>query len=331
MTDTAQAIGMMLHGGTAPNRLSELSKKVESLGFGSLWLSEDYFFLGGVASAAIALEATESIQVGVGILSAVVRHPAVTAMEVATLVNAYPGRLLTGIGHGLPVWTQQMGLYPKSPLKALRQVVESVRALLGGETLNSKGELFEFNDVTLIHPVAGDVPILTGVIGPKSLELSGEIADGTIMSVIAGPKYLEYVKRHVAVGAAKSGRDADKHMLPTFVIYNVDEDGDAARAGARAGVAFYLWAIGPSPMTEVYGINEQLTAMIAEGGLEAVSAQMPADWLDLFAVSGTPADCAEQIPAFLDAGATSLVLAPYPTDNLEKMIELTASGVLPLL
>ena len=76
MTDTAHAIGMMLHGGTAPNRLSELSKKVESLGFGSLWLSEDYFFLGGVASAAIALEATDSIQVGVGILSAVVRHPA---------------------------------------------------------------------------------------------------------------------------------------------------------------------------------------------------------------------------------------------------------------
>lgn len=331
MTSSDNPIGVMLHGGTAAGRLSELSKKIESLGFGSLWLSEDYFFLGGIASAAIALEATESIDVGIGILSAVVRHPAVTAMEIATLTNAYPGRLFTGIGHGLPVWTQQMGLYPKSPVGALRQVVESVRSLIAGETLTSSDGLFTFDSVSLTHPNAGPVPLFTGVIGPKSLELSGEIADGTVMSVIAAPKYLEYVKEHVAVGAARSGRDPAQHKLPTFVIYNVDTDGDAARAAARTGVAFYLWAIGPTPMTEVYGVNEQLVAMIDAGGLDAVTADMPDEWLDLFAISGTPAECAAQIPPFLEAGATSLVLAPYPTDDLDRMIDLTASSVLPIL
>ena len=127
MTSSDNPIGMMLHGGTAPGRLSELSRKIEGLGFGSLWLSEDYFFLGGISSAAIALEATESIDVGIGILSAVVRHPAVTAMEITTLTNAYPGRLLTGIGHGAAGWTKQMGLYPKSPLRALRPVIETTQ------------------------------------------------------------------------------------------------------------------------------------------------------------------------------------------------------------
>ena len=331
MSNSNSPIGILIHGATAPNRISALSKKIENLGFGSLWLSEDYFFLGGISSAAIALEATESIEVGIGILSAVVRHPAVTAMEIATLVSAYPDRLLTGIGHGLPAWTQQMGLYPKSPLKALRETVESVRALMHGATLDKKDGLFEFNNVSLTHPVEGNVNLLTGVIGPKSLELSGEIADGTIMSVIAGPKYLEYVKKHVAVGAAKSGRDPNAHKLPTFVIYNVDEDRAKARAAARLGVGFYLWAVGPTPMTEVYGLNEQLVALIEEGGVDAVTEKMPEDWLDLFSISGTPKDCALQIPKLIDAGATSVVLAPYPSIEIERMIDVTAKSLLPIL
>lgn len=322
-------IGMMLHGATSPKAVSPLSKQVEEAGFGSLWLSEDYFFLGGVSSAAIALQSTQSIEVGIGILSAVVRHPAVTAMEVATLASAFPDRLLTGVGHGLPAWTKQMGVYPRSPLGALREVITSMRSLLAGETVTRGDGLFDFDEVQLTHPVDGDVPLYTGVIGPKSLQLSGEIADGTIMSVIAAPKYLEYVKEHVAIGAEKGGRDAGAHALPTFVIYHVDQDGAAARAAAREGVAFYLWAIGPSPMTEVYGINDELVELIENGGVENVTANMPDEWVDLFAIAGTPADCAAQVAPFLDAGATSVVLAPYPADRGEAMIDLTASGVLP--
>ena len=328
MTST-NPIGMMLHGNTAPNQLSTLSRQIEASGFGSLWLSEDYFFLGGISSTGIALQATETIDVGIGILSAVVRHPAVTAMEVATLANAFPGRLHAGIGHGLPAWTRQMGLYPKSPLGALRQVVETVRALLAGETLTSSDGLFTFDGVTLTHPCSGNVPLYTGVIGPKSLELSGEIADGTIMSVLAAPEYLRFVKEHVAVGAAKSGRDASRHEIPTFIVYHVAEDGAAARAAARLGVAFYLWAVGPSAMTGAYDMNDQLAELIESGGLDAVTEHMPDDWVDIFAVSGTPADCAAQIPQFLDAGATSIVLAPFPADLGPQMIGLTAEQVLP--
>jgi alkanesulfonate monooxygenase SsuD/methylene tetrahydromethanopterin reductase-like flavin-dependent oxidoreductase (luciferase family) len=331
MINSKSPVGILIHGATAPNLVSALSKKIENSGFGSLWLSEDYFFLGGISSAAIALEATESIEIGIGILSSVVRHPAVTAMEIATLVNAYPDRLLTGIGHGLPAWTQQMGVYPKSPLKALRETIESVRALMNGSILNKTDGLFEFSNISLTHPVVGSVNLLTGVIGPKSLELSGEIADGTIMSVIAGPKYLEYAKKHVAIGAAKSGRDPNAHKFPTYVIYNVNEDRAQARAAARLGVGFYLWAVGPTSMTEVYGLNEQLTALIEEGGVKAVTEKMPEEWLDIFSISGTPEDCAAQIPKFIDAGATSVVLAPYPSIEIERMIDITAKSLLPLL
>ena len=75
-----------------------------------------------------------------GIVSSVTRHPAVTAMEMATLGRAFPGRLTAGIGHGVPAWTQQMGVYPRSPLSVLREVVTTIRRLLEGETVEPAGD-----------------------------------------------------------------------------------------------------------------------------------------------------------------------------------------------
>ena len=100
---------------------------------------EDYFLLGGFTSAAIALQATHSISIGIGVVSTVVRHPAVTAMETATLAGAFPGRLQLAFGHGVPSWIHQMDLNPKSILKTMREAITGVRALLNGETYSAEG------------------------------------------------------------------------------------------------------------------------------------------------------------------------------------------------
>jgi len=325
-------VGVILHGSTPPEELIGLSQLVESSGFDQLWLSEDYFFLGGISSTVAALQATKNIPVGLGIVSSMVRHPAVTAMEIATTARLFPNRLMAGIGHGVPAWTQQMGLYPSSPLRAMREAVTAIRRLLDGETLTENGEFFSFQDVVLVHP-GEDIPLYTGVIGPKSLELSGEVADGTVISVVAAPKYLEFARKAIARGAALSGKDPEAHQLPTFALYNVDTDRESARSAAKGVLAFYLAAVGPTAMTGVYEVNDDLTDMIERGGADAVEAEMPDEWLDTFAIAGEPDECAEKISALHAAGATSVVLAPVPPDNGRdrEMIELTASSVLPLL
>lgn len=324
-------LGLMVFSTTAPENLAGAARRAEELGFDELWLPEDYFFFGGPTAAAIALAATNRIQVGLGVLSAVVRHPAVTAMEIATLHRAFPGRLMAGIGHGVPFWVKQMGLYPKSPMTSLRSVVENMRALLGGATVSVADGPFTFDAVTLTHPVPGQVPILTGVIGPKSLELSGEIADGTVMSVIAAPEYLKFAKDFIAKGAARSGRDPEDHQIPTFAIYHVDEDAEAAAQAARSALAFYLQAVGPTPMTGVYGINDQLVEILKAGDPAAVARALPGEWIDIFTISGTPEQCAAKIGEFEAAGATSVVLAPYPAADAARMLDLTAERVIPLL
>ncbi|TKV57718.1 LLM class flavin-dependent oxidoreductase [Nakamurella flava] len=324
-------IGVLVHGDTKPDQLVPVCRRIEDAGFGAVWLAEDYFLLGGPTSAALALQGTREIPVGIGILSAVVRHPAVTAMEVATLSLAHPGRLITGIGHGVPFWTKQMGLYPKSPLKSLQVVIDSVRALLDGETLTIDEGPYVFDNVTLTHPNPGAVPLYSGVIGPKSLELSGRIADGTIMSVIAAPKYLDYARTTIAKGAVGSPREGQPHAMPTFVIYRVDTDRDVARRSAREGLAFYLQAVGPTPMTGVYGINDQLGEILALGDLAAITDALPDEWVDTFTICGTPPECVDRIKEFLAAGATSVVLAPYPAAANDEILALTAEQVLPHL
>ena len=90
-------IGIQIGASTSPADLPEVVRKAEELGYGELWLAEDYFQLGGIASAAIALAATDTIPVGLGVVAGVVRHPAVTAMEfhastedLARTIHAHP-------------------------------------------------------------------------------------------------------------------------------------------------------------------------------------------------------------------------------------------------
>ena len=219
-----EKVGALIPTSTPPEDIVSTASFIEDAGFGELWMAEDYFFYGGIASAAMALQATSTIPVGVGILSSVVRHPAVAAMEIGTLASAYPGRFLPGIGHGVPAWTQQMGLLPKKPLTVFREVVTTIRRLLAGATVTESEGNFHFDAISLAHP-HDNVPLLAGVIGPKSLQLAGEITDGTVISVLAGTKYLEYAKEHISLGMQRAGRTGT-HLLPTFTLFAVDDDGD---------------------------------------------------------------------------------------------------------
>jgi alkanesulfonate monooxygenase SsuD/methylene tetrahydromethanopterin reductase-like flavin-dependent oxidoreductase (luciferase family) len=84
-----------------PRFVLELAPRLEDRGVDQLWVIEDCFYTAGVSLAAAALGRTSRLTVGVGILPAVARNPAVTAMEFATLARLAPGRVVAGIGHGV--------------------------------------------------------------------------------------------------------------------------------------------------------------------------------------------------------------------------------------
>ena len=223
------AMGLVFGSAIGPDRLAPGARTAEELGFDEVWLSEDYFFTGGVAGAASALSTTTDLTVGIGVVSAVARHPALLAMELATLERQHPGRLRPGIGLGVPAWLDQMGLRPDSSLAAVRECVTAVRALLAGDRLDRSDGNFTFDGVQLTYPLDTPPPISMGVSGPRMLQLSGEVADATLLSVTAGADYVRWARERIDEGRAAAGRD-EPHRVTVFALVSVDEDGDRARA-----------------------------------------------------------------------------------------------------
>ena len=84
--------------------------------------------------AASALAATREVTVGIGLLPAAMRNPALAAMEIAGLARLHPGRFAAAFGHGVEPWMRQIDARPANRLAALEETVAAVRALLAGET-----------------------------------------------------------------------------------------------------------------------------------------------------------------------------------------------------
>ncbi|MCE0763290.1 LLM class flavin-dependent oxidoreductase [Pseudonocardia kujensis] len=315
-------IGLLLGSTTPPEDIARLAREVEDNGFGELWIPEDYFFLGGIAASAIALGATERIPVGIAVVSSMVRHPALLAMETATLARAYPGRFKPGIGHGVPAWTAQMGLTVKSPMSALRENLVGVAALLAGEKIDDDGRVHTFNEVALTHPPADRVPLYTGVLGDKGIALTGELADGIVVSVLATPDYVRATREKLDTAAAAAARSERPEQV-VLTAMNLTRDPSAAasvREQIKPVLAFYIAATGPCPLFASIGANEPIADMLSRGGAELVAAEMPDDWVDHFSVTGGPDEARAGIQRFLDAGADKVVVVPVVADNAEETL-----------
>ncbi len=103
-------------------------------------------------------------------------------MEAASLHRMFPGRPILGVGHGVQDWMGQVGARVGSPLTLLREHLLALRALLAGETVTTKGRYVTLDGVALDWPPSGPVEVLVYGMGPRTVRLTGEAADGTILT-----------------------------------------------------------------------------------------------------------------------------------------------------
>jgi alkanesulfonate monooxygenase SsuD/methylene tetrahydromethanopterin reductase-like flavin-dependent oxidoreductase (luciferase family) len=285
----------------------EVAEALEAADVDQLWVIEDCFYTAGVSLAATALARTESLTVGIGILPAVARNPAVTAMELATLAQLGPGRLLAGIGHGVQEWMEQMGARTPSPLTTLDEAITIVRRLLGGETVSFDGSAYSMHEVALDAPPAVVPPVLAGVRGPKSLALAGRVADGVVLAEGAGPTYVrESIER---AGSPEPFR------VSVFTALAV---GDDAREMRRAMAPFVAGLIdGSNPAPNAHPHIDEIRERHAARGVDGI-ADMPADWWIELGAIGTFDDAVRHAEALADAGADDVTFFPGPTVELAR-------------
>jgi 5,10-methylenetetrahydromethanopterin reductase len=317
-TGQGPKLGIMFRREHAPEHLPGFARRAEDAGFDELWVVEDCFYGSGIASATTALSCTDSITVGIGIMPAVARNPVFAAMEIATLARLFPGRLLPGFGHGVEGWMRQVGAFPKSQLTALEEVVVAVRRLLKGETLSFDGAYVRLEGAKLVHPPDQIPSISLGVRGPKSLALSGRVADGTILAENTSAEYVSWAREQIAMGQAEA-RPTGPHRVTVFAFTSVDPDPAAARQALRPKVASSMAAGRIDAQLAPVGILPQVRELVETGGQARLEAEMPEEWIDRLSVAGTPEDCALAIRRLAEAGADTVVLVPLPGKGLDEL------------
>ena len=178
---SSPTVGAICRPQTSPERMLSAAVEADRAGLSELWLWEDCFLEGGLTSAAAILSATDRVVVGIGLLPMPLRNVAITAMEIATLERMFPGRLRVAVGHGVQPWMEQVGAKARSPLGLAREYLVALRRLLAGEEVTVDGDYVTLDAVRLGWPPLTRVPVLLGAIGPKSLALAGECADGVLL------------------------------------------------------------------------------------------------------------------------------------------------------
>ncbi|MFF5292193.1 LLM class flavin-dependent oxidoreductase [Paractinoplanes globisporus] len=274
-------IGFMFDRGRPPEELTGFAATLEELGADDLWVVEDLGWTGSISAAALALAATRRLRVGLGIAPVALRNPALLAMEVGNLARVHPGRLVAGVGHGVPEWMRKVGAEPARKLARLEETIVALRGLLAGDEVVLHGREVTIDGLRLVHPPAEVPPIVTGVVRPRSLELSGRVADGTILAEGAGPAQVVDALGHI--GRGRKAGDRDAHELIVFAFIHVDDDPartDSAVADAVAGQAAWL-GVEPSEVFGMFGpasdIPAQVDALHAAGADTVVLRPLGAD------------------------------------------------------
>jgi alkanesulfonate monooxygenase SsuD/methylene tetrahydromethanopterin reductase-like flavin-dependent oxidoreductase (luciferase family) len=276
-----------------PERLREFARAADDAGLEELWLWEDCFKESGVASATAALAWTGRLRVGVGLLPVPLRNVALTAMEIATIERLFPGRLAIGVGHGAQDWMGQAGARVASPLALLREYMVALRRLLDGEEVTTEGTYVRLDRVALDWPPSPPPALLAGAIRPRTLRLTGELADGTILPSEASPDDLREAREHIDEGRAAAGRQDSGHPLTVFLLTATGPD--AARR-VRADLQ-----TDPKDPAEV-------------------------------SVAGDARAVAEAVGRLADAGATTVVLQPTADEpDPEGFVRFVAREVRPLV
>ena len=302
----------------------EYTQYAESSGFEAVWQADSRLVRDAVVPMAAFAAKTEKIKIGSGVVDCWTRNPARLASTFSTLDDLAPGRIILGIGAWWDPLASKVGIERKRPLKVMREVVTTVRALLADETVSFAGDFVQLDGVELDYVYQErrpkEVPIYIGATGMKMMELSGEIADGVVLNYLVSPEYNKRAMEHLEIGASKAGRSIDEIDRPQLVVCSLAEDRKEALDGARLMVTQYL---GQQPhIMKASGVPEELLDEIGQvltwpathEQVEAASKLVPDEVVQMICAAGTPDEVREKVAQYMKDGCTCPILYPLGPD-----------------
>lgn len=297
----------------------QLVREAEERGYHTAWIGETVGS-DAIATMTIVASQTKTLHVASGVIPLQTRTPTVLAMAAATLARIAPGRVGLGLGLSSPVivgdWN---GLRYSPALDQLREAVQIIRGLVAGERVSFEGKHYRVRNVRLMAPAPSPAPrIVLAALGPKALELAGEVADGVLLNWI-GPENVRDAIRHVEAGAKKAGRTLDGFEIAAFVRACVTEDTETARQALARDITPYATVPSYASFFRSSGFTPEIDALQAawkSGDRAGAVKHLSARVLDALGVVGTEDACRARMQDFAGSGLTMPVVVPFVPEGV---------------
>jgi F420-dependent oxidoreductase-like protein len=299
--------------------------EAERLGVHDLWSAEAWGH-DAVTPLAFMAARTSRIRLGTGIIQAGTRTPALVAMTAMSLASMSGGRFVLGLGvSGPQVIEGWHGIRFDRPVQRMREIVEIVRRAVTGQHLTYRGKLYELplrggegKALRSAAPPQPGIPIYLATLSPKSLEMTGEIADGWLGTSFM-PEHARIFTDHLAAGAARTGRSLAALDLQAGGTVAFGDDVERLIRPRKPGLAFTLGAMG-SRQHNFYNeafrragyedVAVEVQRLWLAGKREEAAARVPDELVLQTNLLGTDAMVRARLAAYRQAGITTLRVEP---------------------
>jgi F420-dependent oxidoreductase-like protein len=320
-----------------------LAQEADRLGYDSAWAAEAYGSDAATVLSWIAAQTT-NLDIGSAVFQIPARTPAMTAMTAATLDTLSGGRFRLGLGVSGPQVSEGWhGVRFNKPLARTREYIEIVRMALARETVRHEGEFWTLplpdgpgKALRLtVHPAREKIPIYLAAIGPKNLELAGEVADGWL-AIFFAPEHSSELMSHIEAGRKTAGRTLDGFDVVPTVPVVVGDDGspdglEASAATLRDYAALYVGGMGSreqnfyNRLAVSMGYDDAAARVqdlyLARQHRDAAAA-VPFEFIDRTSLIGPPERIRDRLHAYAEAGVTTLSVASYGSTLEERIAAL---------
>jgi F420-dependent oxidoreductase-like protein len=304
-----------------------LAVEADRLGYSVAWVAEAY---GSDAVTILAWVAakTERIDIGSAILQIPARTPAMTAMTAATLDTLSGGRFRLGLGVSGPQVSEGWhGVRFAKPLARTREYVDIVNLALSRKRVRYDGQTYQLPLPDgpgkalhlMVHPVREHIPIYLASVGPKNLELTGEIADGWL-GIFFSTRFAAEQLEIIEAGRRKIGATLEGFDVVATAPLVVGDDPVTCAERVRPYAALYVGGMGSreqnfyNDLLVRMGFPDAATVVqdrYLARDYDAAAAAIPAEFVDSTSLLGPPGRLAERMAQYAAAGVTTLTVMPF--------------------
>ncbi|WP_119696262.1 LLM class flavin-dependent oxidoreductase [Microbacterium halotolerans] len=309
----------------------------EENGFDSLWVAEGRLTRDAATIMALLADRTETVRIGSGVVNNKSRNAALMAVTFKTLDEIAPERIILGVGAWWEPLASKVGTPLRKPVASMREYVDVLQRFFRNEEVTVDGQFVQMDGVRFDRMYAENapvnIPIYAGAVGPRMLELAGEVMDGVYLDFLLPVSYLDFANAQIGKGIAKRTDGVGEIDITQTIAVSVDDE-DPRRAIDACRHFLTMYLMQQPHIAEHAGVDREVVARIQEvagwpatpDDISRAMVHVPDEAVLRVAAAGTTDDVLAQLEAYHRAGVRVTVLNPLGDDKLGT-IEAVAKGL----